>query len=290
MATETLINYFDLSNERVFYPGTAGYQRRKFDTRPTTISDLRGHEQDFTLEKNGFMVLKADWSEEDVEDTPEHIRDVVFPETIEKVKKASGATDVLPFSHLVRRNLASTVQKMADGLKDDDTVAAPGPTIFAHCDNSKKGAMTVLEANVPAEDVEKRKRSRWGIMNVWRPLVRPVAREPLAMLDASTVDDDDLVGVMSIFPQKKDAAFGAAYPVGGGFETSQVLANEKHKWYYASKLRPDEAYLFKQYDTKTDGRARQAPHTAFKSQEDQGPPRQSMEVRCLVFWEGESPT
>lgn len=88
MATETLINYFDLSNERVFYPGTAGYQRRKFDTRPTTISDLRGHEQDFTLEKNGFMVLKADWSEEDVEDTPEHIRDVVFPETIEKVKKA----------------------------------------------------------------------------------------------------------------------------------------------------------------------------------------------------------
>lgn len=131
---------------------------------------------------------------------------------------SSGATDVLPFSHLVRRNLASTVQKMADGLKDDDTVAAPGPTIFAHCDNSKKGAMTVLEANVPAEDVEKRKRSRWGIMNVWRPLVRPVAREPLAMLDASTVDDDDLVGVMSIFPQKKDAAFGAAYPVGGGYD------------------------------------------------------------------------
>lgn len=71
MSTETLINYFDLSNERVFYPGTAGYQRRKFDTKPTTIHDLRGQEQDFTLEKNGFVVLKANWSEEDVEDTPE---------------------------------------------------------------------------------------------------------------------------------------------------------------------------------------------------------------------------
>jgi hypothetical protein len=88
MATETIINYFDLSNERVFYPGTAGYQRRKFDTRPTTIHDLRGQEKEFTLEENGFVVLQANWSEEDVEDTPEHIQNVVFPETIEKVKQA----------------------------------------------------------------------------------------------------------------------------------------------------------------------------------------------------------
>ena len=89
MATEALINYFDLSNERVFYPGTAGYQRRKFDTKRTPINDLRGREQDFTLEKNGFVVLKANWSEEDVEDTPEHIQNMLsFPETIEKVKQA----------------------------------------------------------------------------------------------------------------------------------------------------------------------------------------------------------
>ena len=60
------------------------------------------------------------------------------------------------------------------------------------------------------------------------------------------------------------------------FETAQVLANDKHKWYYASKLGPDEALLFKQFDTKTDGRARQTPHTAFQSKEDDGPPRQSM--------------
>lgn len=70
MPAETIINYFDISNDRVFYPGTAGYQRRKFDTKPVTINDLRGQEQDFTLDKNGFQVLKAHWSEHDVEDTP----------------------------------------------------------------------------------------------------------------------------------------------------------------------------------------------------------------------------
>jgi hypothetical protein len=128
----------------------------------------------------------------------------------------SGATDVLPFSHLVRRHLASAVKEQAEGLKDSDTVAAPGPTIFAHCDNSKTGAMTVLENNVAADDLEKRKSSRWAIMNVWRPLARPVTREPLALLDSSTVDEDDLIGVMALFPEKKDAAFGKAYPKGRG--------------------------------------------------------------------------
>ncbi|KAK3690984.1 hypothetical protein LTR37_018886 [Vermiconidia calcicola] len=276
MAVETIINYFHMDNDRVFYPGTAGYQRRKFDTKPMMINDLRGREEDFTLDRNGFRVLKGHWSEEDVIDEPEHINNVVFPETIDAVKQASGASDVLPFSHLVRRNLASTVKAQADGLKDSDTVSAPGPTIFAHCDNSVNGALTVLENNVPAAELEKRKNSRWAIMNVWRPLVRPVAREPLALLDANTVDEKDLIGVMAMFPQKKDAAFGTAYPGGKGFETAQVLANDKHKWYYASKLGPDEALLFKQFDTKTDGRARQTPHTAFQSKEDDGPPRQSM--------------
>lgn len=85
---ETTINYFDLSNERVFYPGTAGYQRRKFDVKPIQIHDLRGREDDFTLDKNGFQVLKGLWSESDVQDEPEHIQNVVFPETIEAVKNA----------------------------------------------------------------------------------------------------------------------------------------------------------------------------------------------------------
>lgn len=117
----------------------------------------------------------------------------------------------------MRRHLASAVQQQAEGLKDSDTVAAPGPTIFAHCDNSVNGAMTVLENNVSPADLEKRKNSRWAIMNVWRPLVRPVTREPLALLDASTVDEKDLIGVMAMFPEKKEAAFGKAYPGGKGY-------------------------------------------------------------------------
>ena len=99
--------------------------------------------------------------------------------------------------------------------------------MFAHCDNSEKGALTVLEANVPEGELEKRKSSRWGIMNVWRPLVRPVTREPLAMLDAATCDRSDLIGVKSFFPEKKDAAFGSAYPGGRGYDYSPRLWRRK---------------------------------------------------------------
>lgn len=97
MGVETIINYFDLNNERVFYPGTAGYQRRKFDTKPIVINDLRGHEDEFTLDKNGFTMLKGVWSEEDVDDVPEHIKNVVFPETIEAVKKAYVFVNILTY-------------------------------------------------------------------------------------------------------------------------------------------------------------------------------------------------
>ena len=58
-----------------------------------------------------------------------------------------------------------------------------------------------------------------------------------------------------------------------------------HKWYYASSMKPDEALLIKQFDSSQKVAARRCPHTAFTTEFDNGPTRQSMEVRCLVFWE-----
>ena len=54
---------------------------------------------------------------------------------------------------------------MANGLQDSEVLQAAGPTTFAHCDNSKKGALPVLKDNISASDAEKRTKSRWAIMN-----------------------------------------------------------------------------------------------------------------------------
>jgi len=53
-------------------------------------------------------------------------------------------------------------------------------------------------------------------------------------------------------------------------------------------MTPDDALLLKIYDSKKDGRARSAPHTSFKSEEDYGEPRHSIEIRCFVFWEDQT--
>lgn len=60
------------------------------------------------------------------------------------------------------------------------------------------------------------------------------------------------------------------------------------RWYYKSNLTPEEVILIKCFDSKLDGRARRVPHTAFHvpgTEETEG--RESIEVRALVFHEGE---
>ena len=67
-------------------------------------------------------------------------------------------------------------------------------------------------------------------------------------------------------------------------ETYTVLPNEGHKWYYLREQTPGEVMLIKCFDSKTDGRARRVPHSAFVDDgfvDEEG--RESIEVRALVF-------
>lgn len=120
---------------------------------------------------------------------------------------------------------------------------------------------------------------------MWRPIERPVLRDPLAVCDSRSVAETDLRKVFAQLPHKGD---GSSVSRGKGFEVWNVAHNLSHKWYYASRMTPNETLLIKCFDSKKDGRARRVPHSAFQTKFDQGPPRQSIEVRCLVFWEDEN--
>lgn len=65
--------------------------------------------------------------------------------------------------------------------------------------------------------------------------------------------------------------------------------NDCARWFYKSKLSPDEVLLIKCFDSKLDGRARRVPHTAFHvpgTENEQN--RESIEVRALVFHEDDT--
>ena len=115
-------------------------------------------------------------------------------------------------------------------------------------------------------------RGRVQIINLWRPIVGPLWDSPLALCDARTVAFEDLVASDLVFPDRVGETYAVAY-------------NPAQQWSTIPGMTPDEALLIKCYDSAEDGRARFAPHTAFTDPDApwDAPPRQSIELRTLVF-------
>jgi hypothetical protein len=84
---EARINYFPENGHKLIFPGTAGYQRRPFDPKIVNVTDIRGSEDNFELEKNGFQVVKGTWTPTKVADAHEQVKAVAYPECAEMLKE-----------------------------------------------------------------------------------------------------------------------------------------------------------------------------------------------------------
>lgn len=147
--------------------------------------------------------------------------------------------------------------------------------------------MDVLRDNMPPEEVPRLSKSRWGIVNIWRPL-KPVPRDPLAVADARSVRDEDLLEIYGRRPGMEETKDYDAMTKGAGFGVLYGKYADGQKWYYWSGMSPDEVMLIKCFDSKDDGSvARRAPHTAFVDPrtKEVKEARESVELRCLVFFE-----
>ncbi len=193
-----------------------------------------------------------------------------------------------PYSHLVRRERWEELQTALEGKTDDELLRKKVPARFAHIDHSYTGAVQILNDNFKDEqERDKLSKTRWAIINVWRPIHHTATRDPLAVCDARSVEETDLEGTMAHLPPKDSKTYENV-SLGENFELWSIRANPAHRWYYKSHMTPDEALLLKIFDSKKDGRARRVPHTSFQSEEDYGEPRNSIEIRCFVFWEDQS--
>ena len=72
--------------QAVYYPGTASDKRREHDPREVVITDIRGREEDFKLDVQGFQMAQQE-SKEKVFDDDARIREVYYPECEELVKE-----------------------------------------------------------------------------------------------------------------------------------------------------------------------------------------------------------
>ncbi|KAF2682293.1 hypothetical protein K458DRAFT_444352 [Lentithecium fluviatile CBS 122367] len=243
--------------------GTTTYDR-PFEVHAATVRDVRGKESEYTLDGNGFQFYKHTSEEKEFVDD-EKIREVYYPETEALLKEATGASRIFIFDHTIRRQPPSAPTTPDRRLR--------GPVQRVHIDQSYSAALSRVPHHLP-EDAEKLLKSRVQIINVWRP-IKSVQRDPLAVAEANSVNDDSLVVTELIYPNRRG-------------ETYAVKYDPEHRWFYKSGLSPNEVLFIKCFDSKLDGRARRVPHTAFHvpgTEDKEG--RESIEVRALVFHEDE---
>jgi len=225
------------------------------------IHDLRPVAENATLDEQGFAVLRHHSAVGDFHSEDE-IRGVYYPETEALIKHATGASRVFIFDHTIRRHIPGA-------LDYRDSVRQPARRI--HVDHTARSGPQRVRDLIP-EDAEELLKGRVQIINLWRPIRGPVLDAPLTLADASSVAPEDLVPSDLVYRNRTG-------------ETYAVTYNPRHRWFYLSRMQPSEAFLIKCFDSKTDGRARFAPHTAFTDPTTpaDAPPRESIEVRTLVF-------
>ena len=126
------------------------------------------------------------------------------------------------------------------------------------------------------EEAETLLKGRVQIINVWRP-IKTILRDPLGVIAANTVHEDELVPIKLIYPNREGETFSVR-------PAKEDRTDGGHKWHYLFQQAPDEVTLIKCFDSKTDGRARRVPHSAFIDDEfENEAARESIEVRTLVF-------
>ncbi|KAL1981291.1 hypothetical protein VTN96DRAFT_2837 [Rasamsonia emersonii] len=224
------------------------------------VEDIRGHEDEYTLDKDAFQVLKNVRSATTYEtfNSDEEIQRVFYPE-VERVllDNVPGAHRVIIFDHTIRR---------------ENPNAPRQPVHRAHSDQTDRAAEWRVRLHVPdQEEAEKLLKGRYRIINVWRPLNGPVQSSPLAFATATSVKESDLVPVEHRYPHRTGETMGVVY-------------NPDMKWKYWSGMTNDELLFLKCSDTQP-GVNKRVPHSAFKDPRTPpgARPRESIEVRALVF-------
>jgi hypothetical protein len=268
----------------------------KFVNHTRAVHNIRGHEHEFSMDNSGFAVYKEPSAEKLFTSDPA-IRDSYYAEVEGMLKKRlPGVKKVVIFDHTIRRH-----------NKD----APRQPVQQVHVDQTPGAAEARVRRHLPAEEAEELLKGRYQIINVWRPIENPASDFPLAVIDWRTTDPTDFIAVDLLYPKRDsvdaqdDDGRGKeklpdpnahqsteGYEVKG--ETFGVAVNEKHRFYYVKDMLPDEVMLLKCFDSRGDGMEKgvpglavRTPHTAFVDPQTppDAPGRQSIEVRCLIFYE-----
>lgn len=214
---------------------------------------------EISFETHGFTLLKHPV---DVDFTDmETVKACYYPSVAKLVQELTGASEVIPFLGILR------------GGADDK---GGGPALSAHVDFNGPALYQWIERLVPDRAAELTGKRLVNI-NVWRGTI-PVQNMPLAVCDARSVDKGDFLQVAL---GKPEGGFREGMPAG-----LNMAYNPAHQWYYYPNMQPDEALVFRLFDTD-DPHWKMSGHTAFvdPTSNPTSPKRESFEVRTIAVFD-----
>ncbi|KAG1880026.1 hypothetical protein F4604DRAFT_1954015 [Suillus subluteus] len=275
MTSDTIspLNYFiaPLDSSRpyiLFYPDSTTTKppyNWTQDPHAMQIEDVRGKEELYNLDNAGFQYGREAAKHASFLNDDEIQREY-YPESIDLIKRVTGATRIVIFGHVVRRR--------RPGEAHDNPQSQPVSSV--HVDQTPAAAIADVQRHLPPSEAPSLLRRRFQSINLWRPISHAAVDWPLALCDFRSVDfEKDLVPVALLYPDHENESFGVKY-------------NPNHQWKYMNAMTPEEFVLIKCFDSIQDGSvARLSPHTGFQDPNtpEGTPPRESIELRALVFYD-----
>ena len=230
------------------------------ETHQVKILDGRAVNDRLSLEREGFVLLRHPTAAADLYDEAEIAR-IYYPECERLVREATGATRVVAFDHIVRN---AALMAKGNAIKQ--------PAGRVHNDYTTKSAPQRVR-DLMGDEAEELLKHRYAEINLWRPIRGPLLESPLALCDAQTLEDENLIPSDLRYPDR----------VG---EIMSITYNPRQRWYYFPKMQAGELILIRCFDSARSGPHRFSAHGAFDDPTSpaDAPPRESIELRALVFF------
>ena len=236
-------------------PGTDPHEVDIHDAWP--IADT------LSADRQGFELHEFDAAFDQFEDDAS-IKSTFYAQIVEFVKRHTGASRVVVFDHTIRKRLPAD-------LKQQTTVQRPA-VLLVHSDYTIDSGPQRVRDLLP-DEAELLLQRRVALYNVWKPLYRRVEELPLAMCDARTHAEGDMLRMDLKYRERTG-------------EIYVMRHSPQHRWFYFPQMEARHALLLKTFDSETDGRARFMGHSAFEdpAMRADAPRRESIEVRTMAFF------
>ena len=250
-----------LVNESFGPKNTHGRRTGTVEFKPMTVQNGRLLAKTLSLEEQGLVFVEQKTKVTDFFDENQ-LKSIYYPEIEQLIKHESGASRVVIFDHALRSG---------DEAEREEKLIR-NPVLQAHNDYTEWSGPNRLR-EILSDEADELLARRFAIIQVWRAINRPIQSNPLALADARSVAPDDLMVAERRYPHR----------VG---QTYRLKYNPDHRWIYFPEMRPDEAIVFKVFDSEKDGRARFTAHTSFHDPTTRqgAPARQSIEMRAFAFF------